>query len=125
MSICTEDVVGVFEKPLQELLLAVAETVKKIPIDCVEDIFKNGIILSGGGAEIFGLDTMMTKVYGIKTVLAQSPLDAVAKGLSRIHTFIPSRLPKGNKNVTDQLAKFFATKKKSKKSFGGDKDEEE
>lgn len=125
MTICTEDVVGVFEKPLQELLLAVAETVKKIPIDCVEDIFENGIILSGGGAEIFGLDTMMTKVYGIKTVLAQSPIDAVAKGLSRIHTFIPSRLPKGQKNITDHLAKYFAAKKKSKKSSGGNKDEEE
>ena len=44
MPVTTEDIVGVFEKPVHKLLLAIAEGVKKIPIDMVEEIFENGII---------------------------------------------------------------------------------
>ena len=114
MSISTEDVVGVFEKPLQTLLMAIGNTVKKIPYDCVESIFANGIVLSGGGAQIFGLDTMIEKVFGIKVTLANTPIDCVAKGLSRIHSFIPSKASYNKKNVTLQLAKFYKAKKKTK-----------
>ena len=124
MSISTEDVVGVFEKPLQSLLLAIADTIKKIPLDYVEAIFENGIILSGGGAEIFGLDTMMGKVYGIPTTLAPTPMDCVAKGLSRIHTFMPPRIRSNRKNITSNLAKYYEAKKTDKKIAGGRKNEE-
>ena len=111
MSISTEDVVGVFEKPLQRLLTTVANTVKKIPIECVEPIFENGIILSGGGAEIYGLDVMMSKVFGIAVTKAQNPIDSVAKGLSRINTFIPAKMRSNGKNITDQIAKLYENKK--------------
>ena len=36
----------------------------------VEEIFENGIVLSGGGSAIYGLDTMVAKVFDIKTTLA-------------------------------------------------------
>ncbi len=115
MSISTEDIVGVFEKPLQKLLMAVANTVKKIPLEHVEEIFENGIILSGGGSEIYGLDTMMNKVFGVSVTKATSPIDSVAKGLARINTFMPVRLHSSGKNITSQLAKFYESKKQSKK----------
>ena len=115
MSICTEDVVGVFETPLQKLLTTVSNAVKKIPIECVEEIFENGIILSGGGSEIYGLDTMMSKVFGLAVTKANNPIDSVAKGLSRINTFMPQRLRANGKNITSQLAKFYASKKEQSK----------
>jgi len=80
MSISTEDVVGVFEKPLQKLLLAVANVVKKIPTDYVVEIFENGIILTGGGSLIHGLPDLIRKVTGINTVLANNPIHCVANG---------------------------------------------
>ncbi len=118
MSISTEDIVGVFEKPLQSLLMAIAETVKRIPLDYVKEIFENGIVLSGGGAEIFGLDIMMSRVYGIPTILAPSPKDCVAKGISRIHTFMPQRIRTDRKNITTSLAKYYNARKSEKKSGG-------
>lgn len=115
MSISTEDVVGVFEKPLQKLLLAVANVIKKIPINAVEDIFENGVVLTGGGAELYGLDTMMEKVLGVSVTKPKNAIDAVAKGLSRIHTFIPVKKRISNKNLTAQIAKFYESKKTSQK----------
>lgn len=114
MSVTTEDIVGVFEKPLHRLLKAVADAVKKIPLDYVEDVFKNGIVLSGGGALLYGLDIMMSKVLGVSVTVPESPMDCVAKGLSRINTFIPMHLRTGNKNVTSQVAKYYESKKSSK-----------
>ena len=115
MTICTEDVVGVFEKPLQKLLMAVANAIKKIPTEYVEPIFENGIVLSGGGAEIFGLDVMMQKVLGISVTLADAPIDCVARGLARINKFLPSRFIASGKNVTNQLSKYYESKSRSKK----------
>ena len=115
MSISTEDVVGVFEKPLQKLLLAVANAIKKIPTDAVNDIFENGIILAGGGAELYGLDQMMAKVLGISVTKPRDAIDCIAKGLSRIHTFIPVKTKLLNKNITNHIAKFYESKKTQSK----------
>jgi len=115
MSISTEDVVGVFESPLKKLILAVANVVKKIPLDAVAEIFENGIVISGGGAEIFGLDKMMTKVLGISVTLANDPIDCVAKGLSRINAILPIKLRSSGEDITSRLAKFYEAKSQSKK----------
>lgn len=115
MSISTEDIVGVFEKPLQQLLLALANVIKTIPYEFVNDIFENGIILTGGAAEIFGLDKMIAKVFGISVTKPQNAIDCVAKGLSRIHTFLPVKKRQGNKNLTAHLAKLYESKKTQSK----------
>ena len=114
MSISTEDVVGVFQTPLQYLLMAIANVIKKIPIDSVNDIFDNGIVLTGGAAELYGLDTMIEKVLGVTVTKPQNAIDSVAKGLSRIHTFLPIKKKMSSKNITSQLAKFYETKKSQK-----------
>ena len=114
MSISTEDVVGVFEKPLQQFLMAVANAIKRIPMDAVNDIFDNGIILTGGAAELYGLDTMLEKVLGITVTKPANAIDCVAKGLSRIHTFLPVKKKAASKNITSQLAKFYEAKKNQK-----------
>ena len=114
MSISTEDVVGVFEKPLQRLLLAIANVIKKIPSECVLEIFENGIILSGGGAEIFGLDKMMMKVFDIPVSTALAPIDCVAKGLARINSIMPIKMRTNNANITAKLCKYYQAKTQSK-----------
>ncbi len=108
MTIGSEDILGVFEKPLRALLQAVADGVKKIPTDYVEEIFKNGIILTGGGALLFGLNKMMSKVFSINVCLPKTPEDAVAKGLLLINTFLPAKMQRSNgKNITANLLKHY------------------
>ncbi len=119
MNITTEDIVGVFEKVLCNLFSAIADAVKQIPIDMVEEIFANGIILTGGGAMIYGLDRLLSKILGISVKMPQDAIDAVAKGLSRITAFMPMRMRSNNKNITSQIAKYYETKKTGSK--GGTK----
>jgi rod shape-determining protein MreB len=114
MTIGTEDILGVFEKPLHALMSAVADAVKRIPTEYVEKIFSGGIILSGGGAELYGLDKMIANVFGIGVTLSASASDAVARGLSIINSFLPIKMRGNGKNITSQIAKHYKSANKNK-----------
>ena len=57
---------------------------------------------------------MIEKVLGITVTKPGGAIDAVAKGLSRIHTFLPVKKKSSNKNITSQLAKYYESKKSQK-----------
>ena len=113
MSVTTEDIVGVFEKPLHRLFMAIAEVVKKIPLDSIEKTFESGIILTGGGSMIYGMDKLMEKVLGIKVTQPSDSINSVAKGLAIINSKIPVKGKSSNKNITTAVAGYFDTKKPS------------
>ena len=114
MSVSSEDILGVFEDPLHKLLQAIADAVKKIPTDYVEEIFANGIVLTGGGAMLFGLDKMIAKVFSIGVSLPNDPDDCVAKGLLVINTFLPIKMRSNGKNITSNLLKYYNNINKNK-----------
>ena len=107
MTVSTEDIVGVFEKPLHKLLTDVANAIKKIPLDNVEKTFKNGIVLTGGGSMLHGLDKMMEKILGIPVYQPADPIDSVAKGLSVVNSIIPLKGKMSGKNVTELIPKYY------------------
>jgi hypothetical protein len=43
--------------------------------------------------------------------MPDDPIDSVAKGLSRINTYIPMRTRSNNKNITSQIAKYYESRK--------------
>lgn len=113
MTVTSEDIVGVFERPIHKLFMAIAEVVKKIPLDHIEKTFENGIVLTGGASLIYGLDIMMSKVLGIPVTRPDDAIDCVAKGFSRINTFIPVKGRPASKNITSQVTKYYEAKKSS------------
>ena len=112
MSVATEDIVGVFEKPIQELINAIVDGLKHVPATAVEAVLENGIILSGGASELFGLDILLSKVLGINVIKPPHAIDCVGKGLARINGFIPPKSKSAGKNITSQLAKLYSDSKK-------------
>ena len=112
MNIATEDIVGVFEKPIQELINAIVDALKNVPQNAVEAVLENGIILTGGASELYGLDILLSKVLGISVTRPEKAIDCVAKGLARINGFIPARTKLAGKNITPQLALLYSATKK-------------
>lgn len=110
MSVSSTDIIGVFEKPLHKLLRAVAEVIKKIPLEAVEDTLKNGIVLTGGGSMIYGLDIMMNKVLGVSVTRPANAIDCVSRGLARVNNIVPLNSKVTNKNITSQIAKYYGDK---------------
>lgn len=111
MNVTTEDIVGVFEDPLRRILETISGAVRSIQPEAVKDIFANGIVLTGGGAELFGIDILISKVLGISVTKPQNAMDCVAKGLARINAFVPPKAKIAGKNITYDIAKYYEASK--------------
>lgn len=68
------------KEPIDAILAAVKETLEETPPELAADIIDRGITLTGGGAMIHGLDTLISKETGINVHIAEHPLDCVALG---------------------------------------------
>jgi rod shape-determining protein MreB len=67
-------------EPVMSIIDAIKYTLEKTPPELSSDIMNAGIMLSGGGALLRGLDMLITKETGINTLVAQEPLYCVALG---------------------------------------------
>lgn len=72
------------EDALKESVNIIIETAKKVleetPPELSADIINKGIILTGGGALIEGLDELLQKELNVPIFIAESPLTCVAEG---------------------------------------------
>ena len=59
------------------------EVLEEVSPQLQGDILKSGILLTGGGSLIYGLDKAIQKVTGIKTFYAEDPFICVAKGAGK------------------------------------------
>lgn len=72
---------------LQEPILSIVEKVKRVleqtPPELSSDIIERGIVLTGGGALLRGLDRLLQAATGIPVYVAEDPLSCVAIGTGR------------------------------------------
>ncbi len=65
----------------------VRSTLEKTPPELASDIVDAGIVLTGGGALLHGMDTLIQRETGIPVRVAENPLDCVVQGtLKRLET---------------------------------------
>lgn len=62
---------------------AIKQVLEKTPPELSADVIVNGIVLSGGGAQIRNLDRLITMETGIKAVVAQNPLECAVMGTGK------------------------------------------
>ena len=68
---------------IDEMLEAVKMTLEHTPPELAADVMERGIMLTGGGALINGLDRLITEVTKIPAFVAEYPLDCVAVGTGK------------------------------------------
>ena len=69
---------------VQHIVEAIRSTLENTPPELASDIYDTGIMLSGGGAMLNGLDLLISRVTGIRTVIAKNPIDSVVAGIGRV-----------------------------------------
>ncbi|MHC1758003.1 MAG: rod shape-determining protein [Negativicutes bacterium] len=67
-------------EPVSAIVDAVKVTLEKTPPELSADIMDRGIVLTGGGALLRRLDKLLTQETGMPVIVAENPLDCVAKG---------------------------------------------
>jgi rod shape-determining protein MreB len=76
----TEEVREALAEPVSAIVDAVKTTLDKTPPELAADIMEQGIVLTGGGALLHGLDVRLEHETGMPIVIAKNPLHSVAIG---------------------------------------------
>jgi rod shape-determining protein MreB len=76
----TEEIREALEEPIASIVDAVKITLDKTPPELAADIMEQGIVLTGGGALLTGLDARLSSETGMPIVVADNPLLCVAYG---------------------------------------------
>jgi rod shape-determining protein MreB len=76
----TEDIREAIAEPVAAIVDAVKATLDKTPPELAADIMVQGIVLTGGGALLHGLDVRLATETGMALRVADDPLQSVAIG---------------------------------------------
>lgn len=80
----SEEVREAMNENLMRIVEAIKATLECTPPELSSDIIDRGIMLSGGGALLRGLDTLIQNETGIEVHIAEAPLDCVALGAGAV-----------------------------------------
>ncbi|MBC7765475.1 MAG: rod shape-determining protein [Hyphomonadaceae bacterium] len=90
LTLTSNEIREALKEPVNAIVETIKVTLEKTPPELAADIMDRGIMLTGGGAMLRGLDKLIERETGIKVLVADEPLDCVAKGTGRaldeIHT---------------------------------------
>ncbi len=78
--ISSEEIREALADPVNQILDAVRATLEKTPPELAADIIDHGIMLTGGGALLRGLDKLIAGETKIPVLIAEKPLDCVVDG---------------------------------------------
>lgn len=92
------------EEPITAIIEAVCSVIERTPPELVGDILYNGIVMTGGGSLLYGLDRLIANVTGIKTRVADKAVSCVALGTGMSLEHI-TNIPEGAINISRQRQK--------------------
>jgi len=78
--VSTEEIRKAIDEPVAAIIDAVKVTLDKTPPELAADIMEQGIVLTGGGALLHGLDARLQEETGMPIVVARDALNCVAIG---------------------------------------------
>ncbi|SEA73626.1 rod shape-determining protein MreB [Oribacterium sp. KHPX15] len=81
--VSSDEIMDALLEPATMIVNAVHNVLERTPPELAADIYERGIVMTGGGALLYGLDKLMQEKTGINCVLAEDPLTAVAIGTGK------------------------------------------
>ncbi len=80
ISVSSEEIREALEEPIATIVLAAKSVLEKTPPELAADIIDKGIMLTGGGALLQGVDRLLTEELRVPVLVAEDPMACVAKG---------------------------------------------
>ncbi len=78
--ITNTEILDALQEPLKMIIGAVRTALEKTPPELSSDIAENGLVLTGGGALLDGLDKLISQETNLPVRIADDPLTCVARG---------------------------------------------
>ncbi|MFF0746527.1 rod shape-determining protein [Streptomyces sp. NPDC004111] len=80
LALSVGEVRAALDEPVEAIIAAVRATLEECPPELSGDVMEHGVVLTGGGALLPGLDLRISAATGIPVHVADNPLDCVALG---------------------------------------------
>ncbi|HNW28320.1 MAG TPA: rod shape-determining protein, partial [Spirochaetota bacterium] len=71
------------KEPVDQVLDGIKHVLEKTPPELAADIVERGIVMTGGGSLLKGLDKYISKETGVPVILAENPLTCVVLGAGK------------------------------------------
>ena len=98
VTIHADEVRDALADPLVTIVDAIKSTLEKTPPELSADVIDHGIMLTGGGALLRGLDQLVAQETGMPVHVAERPLDCVVDGTGkRLEIVMPREYYKNNR----------------------------
>lgn len=80
VEVTSREICTAMNKCLVDIFDSIKEVLQETPPEIISDIMEDGIMLAGGGNLLDGMPERITYETGVKTTLAENPMDCVAIG---------------------------------------------
>ncbi|MEG0481638.1 rod shape-determining protein [Acinetobacter piscicola] len=87
ITVTSDEITQAISDPLQSIVSAVKSALEQTPPELSSDIAERGIVLTGGGALLRNLDTLLAQETGLPVVVAEDPLTCVTRGGGKVLEF--------------------------------------
>ncbi|MDI3534241.1 MAG: rod shape-determining protein MreB [Thermosediminibacterales bacterium] len=84
IKISSEEIRQALMEPVSSIIDAIKITLEKTPPELAADIMDKGIVLTGGGSLLNGLDKLVRQETGMPVYIAENPLDCVVLGTGKV-----------------------------------------
>ncbi len=80
ITIHSKEVEEALHEPVETIVQSAKMVLEKTPPELSADIIDRGIMLTGGGALLHGMDQLLAEELKVPVLIAEHPMDAVAMG---------------------------------------------
>lgn len=84
ITITSEEIDDALNDSVNEIIKTIKQVLENTPPELSADIINNGIVVTGGGAMLEGLDELLKRELNVPIYVAESPLTCVAAGTGKM-----------------------------------------
>lgn len=83
IEVTREEISEAMEEPLHQLIEGLHAVIERVPPELANDVFEQGILLTGGGANMKGLPEVISEMTKIPCTAAENPQQCIAVGCGK------------------------------------------
>ena len=100
--ISSKETIEAVEEPLMAIIDSICSVITGMPRELFTEISKKGMVLTGGGSMLHGLDKIIAKVTGVPAHLAQRPITSAVLGAGKLLPYL-DKMPEGLVNLPAKM----------------------
>ena len=101
--ISSNEILGAVNEPVTAIIGAISRVLASTPPELVSDIMVNGIVMTGGGSLLQGLDKLVERISGVPTSVAPNSMNCVILGMGKLLDNLSERIDSNSELIREKI----------------------